>query len=568
MLIGLLFSCIMAHCIIHGANCIKSYEEVLSQMDRFPLYVTIFDPNSLKESDLLQWSFLDSPFICKLEHAFTHERGFLVVTEDPELPLLQSVDLSLLEVENIWIIFTQLFYSLKDIYVNSLKVRSIGITDIHVKSMMPFVQVKLGISVFLNNIVQDFNRFESLEYEQSSFSIADPSSFSSEASLVWSLGILFYYLFEQGFPTITGGVASLVFRKTDIQASKLISSMLQLDPNSRPTLAEISSHPNVDRVYQDLFVPSSDELSLEVRLFRHLFNCNKELHSILWQKFKMSVPIIDWTMVSKLKKLNLYGHGELFSLKGFQVFLNLQELDISLTSVNDLEPLRDCTSLKILLLKSTNVVDISPLSYCHLLQKLSLNSSLVTDVSPLSSCVLLETLDIASTQVRDISSLSHCLRLQNLYASWSLVASIHPLQYCKQLVTIDLHKTNLSDISFLSWCKLLKVLNMTFCMHLSSIGALSNCRKLEILSLTSTNVIDLSPLSNCHNLKKLYLNSTNVSHIEPLSNCCNLVVLHLSNTLVEDISPLCYCTKLRCLEIEQTTVKDTSVLGPLVRIFK
>ncbi|MEM8643159.1 MAG: NACHT domain-containing protein, partial [Cyanobacteria bacterium P01_G01_bin.54] len=82
----------------------------------------------------------------------------------------------------------------------------------------------------------------------------------------------------------------------------------------------------------------------------------------------------------------------------------------------------------------------------------------------------------------------------------------------------------------------------------------------NILSLSQTQVSDVSPLSTLTQLKNLYLDQTQVSDVLPLSALTQLEILSLSQTQVSDVSPLSALTQLEILSLSQTQVSDVSPL--------
>jgi uncharacterized protein YjbI with pentapeptide repeats/MinD-like ATPase involved in chromosome partitioning or flagellar assembly len=86
-------------------------------------------------------------------------------------------------------------------------------------------------------------------------------------------------------------------------------------------------------------------------------------------------------------------------------------LNLSLTEVTDLSPLRNLKGLTSLNLSGTNVTDLSPLSGLTNLTSLNLSGTRVEDVSPLRNLKGLTLLDLGDTNVKDVSAL---LQLPNL----------------------------------------------------------------------------------------------------------------------------------------------------------
>ena len=98
--------------------------------------------------------------------------------------------------------------------------------------------------------------------------------------------------------------------------------------------------------------------------------------------------------------------------------------------------------------------------------------------------------------------------------------------------------------------------------------ALSNLKGLKKLTLSRTQIADISPLSSLTGLEWLDLNGTQVTDISPLSGLTKLEWLDLNGTQVTDISPLSELTQLHSLDLDGTQVTDISPLAGLTQLQK
>ena len=129
---------------------------------------------------------------------------------------------------------------------------------------------------------------------------------------------------------------------------------------------------------------------------------------------------------------------------------------------------------------------------------------------------------------------------------------------------LTLSDTQVSDISALSGLTALRMLNLRD-TQVSDISALSGLTALEYLSLPGTPVSDISALSGLEGLKYLDLSRTQVNDISALSGLEGLIHLDLSGTQVNDIAALSGLTALSFLELSGTQVKDLSPLLSLTQ---
>jgi formylglycine-generating enzyme required for sulfatase activity/S1-C subfamily serine protease len=82
-----------------------------------------------------------------------------------------------------------------------------------------------------------------------------------------------------------------------------------------------------------------------------------------------------------------------------------------------------------------------------------------------------------------------------------------------------------------------------------------------VLSLSGTEVTDLSPLASLTSLQLLDLSGTGAADLAPLASLTNLRYLALRGTRVVDVMPLADLTSLRALDLRDTQVADVSPLS-------
>jgi Leucine-rich repeat (LRR) protein len=228
------------------------------------------------------------------------------------------------------------------------------------------------------------------------------------------------------------------------------------------------------------------------------------------------------------------------SVSDWRVLKNLFSLDLHLSPVRDLSPLKDVTSLAELNLEATNVRDLSPLKNLTNLSKLLLADTPVEDLAPLKNLHNLSYLTLSNTAVTDLSPLAGLSNLTMLEASnrsnkrepsddflrplrpfflfrrtGPFVKDVSPLKNLKSVWKLDLSGTEVQDIS-----------------------TLEELANLSELDLSDTKVKDASPLRNLKNLAKLNLSGTEVRDVSPLRGLVNLSELDLRDTKVKDVSPL------------------------------
>jgi len=129
------------------------------------------------------------------------------------------------------------------------------------------------------------------------------------------------------------------------------------------------------------------------------------------------------------------------------------------------------------------VDDITPLSGLKNLTVLSLGDNNISDLAPLSELTNLTHLNLYGNQINDISPLSELTNLTHLTLQGNYITDLTPLADLKNLVVLELDDNILSDIS-----------------------PLSELTNLTELTLSDNNITDITPLSGLNNLRYLCLN--------------------------------------------------------------
>ncbi|MGE3821338.1 MAG: protein kinase [Isosphaeraceae bacterium] len=204
----------------------------------------------------------------------------------------------------------------------------------------------------------------------------------------------------------------------------------------------------------------------------------------------------------------------LASLKGLEG-LSLELVDVSMTRVSDLTPLREMR-LRTLILRGTSITDVAPLSGMPL-SNLNVSATGVSDLRPLVGMPLVN-LDAANTPVSDLSPLAR-LPLRLLNVSSTRVVDLSPLEGLP----------------------------------------------LDNLNVSHTGIKDLAPLRNLP-LTALWLDHTEAADLSPLQGL-PLGALTLENTRVTDLSPLAQSkiSYLR-LDFDPNDARQTEVLRSMPKL--
>jgi hypothetical protein len=232
-----------------------------------------------------------------------------------------------------------------------------------------------------------------------------------------------------------------------------------------------------------------------------------------WKDPVLKLRELGWVVhkTDKGMKLTFEGVPPRESLKALQrtsIALDVQ-LDRMDESISEWRVLKNLSSLTFIL--SSSVRDVSPLRDLTSLSKLDLQYAALTDVLPLKNLKNLSELNLSSTKVSDISPLKDLKNLSNLQLSYTEVSDISPLKDLKNLSELDL-----SDPSNVRQEFLFPYFGLSVRGEVKDISALRELKNLSKLNLSGTKVSDVSPLRDLKNLYKLDLRDTEVRDVSPL----------------------------------------------------
>ena len=168
---------------------------------------------------------------------------------------------------------------------------------------------------------------------------------------------------------------------------------------------------------------------------------------------------------------------------------SLTTLEASSLSIQSLAGLEHATALVDLYLEdNAALADVSPLASLTNLQELELSFTSITDVSPLLSLTNLNWLGLSNTSITDagVASLTSLTKLTNLHLSSTSItdAGVASLTSLTTLQELSLSFTSITD---------------------AGVASLTSLTNLQELSLNGTSITDVSPLLSLTNLNWLFL---------------------------------------------------------------
>jgi internalin A len=259
-------------------------------------------------------------------------------------------------------------------------------------------------------------------------------------------------------------------------------------------------------------------------------------------------PLASLSELKMLAPIDSWGFGV---LPAFPHLPALTNVSLGWDAVTDISSLRALPQLEALGLASNDIQDLSPLSGMTRLKSLNLLSNPITDLSALSSLPALASLRLSDTKVVDISALARLPSLASLWLDGTAITNLAPLAGVKTLADLDFSSIRTLDTNA-----------VRSSLDLTTVGLLTQLRKLHLASNAISNLASLSSLVN---LESLDLNQNAISDLGPLAGLTHLTHLNLAfNDLLTDVAALGTLGNLQELDLSfDASIKDVSALTAL-----
>jgi len=223
-----------------------------------------------------------------------------------------------------------------------------------------------------------------------------------------------------------------------------------------------------------------------------------------------SIRVIDYVRAAAaITELDLSGSYLFQNLKPLDKLINLAQLDISGSSIKDIFPIRNITTLEYLDCSSTMIEDLGPLRYSKSLRELNISNTPITNISVIENFDNIEVLRMEQTVIDSLPAMNDLKNLRELYCG----------------------STNLSTLD-----------------------SIRNLPVLEILDCSNTAVADLAPIGKLENLRKLNVNKTQIQRLEPLNGMETLEEIRIENTEINDLAPLTDLDRLHIIYADNSKV--------------
>ena len=238
---------------------------------------------------------------------------------------------------------------------------------------------------------------------------------------------------------------------------------------------------------------------------------------------------------AQITQLNLSGK-ELSDIRLLEKFINLQGLYMSgvkvpnsalpkwklilkkLHLINksdnkfiDFKPLAKLTSLENLTLSYTEIDDIEPLSGLNNIRELNLTRTRISDFNPLIKFKNLESLCVSDTQFNDLKLIENLTNLQELSLGRSKVTDLKPIKKLKNLQVLSLSQNQVHELEQLTELKKLNKLYIWQPATSEMIGFLSGTGTYYTVSPTVSTNLDFESIKKMKKLEILSLTNFNLS---------------------------------------------------------
>ena len=255
-------------------------------------------------------------------------------------------------------------------------------------------------------------------------------------------------------------------------------------------------------------------------------------------------------------------------------------LNVSGTSINNLNVLKSLEKIEVLKIENTSVKSLVPLEGKNSLKFIYADGSGIGNeeafnlVAKTPGCTIIFKSEIMRLWWDDLpeawkdyfsgsfklnsppstEQLHGILLLESLEISDQYeIVSLSPLSMLLGLKTLKLTNLQISDISVLFYLSNLNHLECTR-MPLFDLSPLSGLTNLTDLNIKNTIVSDLKPISSLDQMKSLIISGTHIKTLKPLSNFINLEQIELNNTPVKAIKPLLPLSQLNSVECYNTKI--------------
>ena len=238
-----------------------------------------------------------------------------------------------------------------------------------------------------------------------------------------------------------------------------------------------------------------------------------------------------------LKQLTLRECG-LSSIKHLSGAENLEYLDLSFNSIDNVDAIAAMTKLSELYLQSNVISSLAPLSNLNSLKKLDVSKNTLHSVSALSTVESLVWVNAESNQITELGGIGQLPKLETLNLAANQLKSVSVLSGCITLQDLNISNNKLTNISELSSLEKLMYLDFSY-NEVSEIPTWSTECALVNIDGSYNKISSLEPLAGLTQLNKVHMDyNTEIRSVDALVSCRRLVEVNVYATKVTNVTAL------------------------------
>lgn len=146
-----------------------------------------------------------------------------------------------------------------------------------------------------------------------------------------------------------------------------------------------------------------------------------------------------------IEEVNVDPNNVVYSLEPLRQMTFLKKLIINNNQIQDLTPLSDKEYLEVLSVSGNPVDNIIPLANSHSLKNLNIENTPVSDLTPIASLKNIKVLNIGGTSVRNLKPLADYQSLEDLSIVNTYIKSVVPLENLTSLKHLKAYKTKIKN---------------------------------------------------------------------------------------------------------------------------
>lgn len=196
------------------------------------------------------------------------------------------------------------------------------------------------------------------------------------------------------------------------------------------------------------------------------------------------------------------------------------------------------------------------------LEVLDLSCNSISKMENLDNCRILQELKLYGNKISSVENIGSLKELRYLQLQYNSITTLGEGLKLKNLICLRLDHNNLTEIkcSQLCGCSNLRILNISS-NRLTSLQALKVLPQLEELLAASNKLIEPPDLTPCHNLKEINLSDNQLTRINGLHFMKALEILNLSENKLNEFDFMGQQSHLTELLVSGNCLSDISYLS-------